>query len=214
MNIRAAIHAACITLLALALYATAASAQRQAPPPPSRVYISGWGGYFTSFGGFAHVDEDADLDAFFRFDAAPAAGGGLHFYLGEGFTVGVDGVYATADYERLARGTPTIEQEGDAKMAAGLLSARLGAGGGARLGFYLSGGLGVFAYDLDENSGLPDGWDTDFAFYAGAGVDYRLIRHFGLFVEYGQYWAYHQRAGNTRNTAKHGLLRGGARFSL
>jgi hypothetical protein len=213
MKIRTAARAACSTLVAFFALHGAAAAQRGQggpPAPASRVHISGWGGYFTSFGGFA----DEELDAFFRFDSAPAFGGGLHAYFGQGFTVGVDALYGSADYERRQRTTGTLELSGDAKVAAGLLSARLAAGGGGRFALYISGGIGAFAYELDAQSGLPDGWDTDFALYAGGGLEFRLIRHLGLFGEYGQLWAYHQKAGSSRNVANHALLRGGLRVSL
>jgi hypothetical protein len=172
------------------------------------MYLSAWGGGFTDVGGFA----ETDLDAFFNFDNAVAYGGGLHFRAGQGLVVGVEGTYARPNYRRFVRGATTPENEGEARVASALVSARLTSGGGGAFSVYLTGGAGVFAYNIPE-TGLEE-WDKDFALSGGAGLDYRIASRLGLFLEYGRMWAYHQKGDTERNTANHSIVRLGTRLGI
>jgi hypothetical protein len=215
MIVRSAARAAWIALVAIALLEGVAHAQRSPQGEARgqrympRFYLSGWGGGFTKFGGFAEGEDDA----FFNLDDAFSYGGGLHMRLGQGLIVGVDGAYASTEYQRHNRSTGDPVADGDASVATGLLSVRFAASGGGPLGLYLTAGLGVFAYDIPDPA--LESWEKDFAPYAGVGLDYRFAPHFGLFAEYGQFWAYHEKSGGiTRNTATHNLLRLGGRVGI
>jgi hypothetical protein len=207
-------RAACVALAALALDSVAAHAQREPgeqegrPPVRPRVFVTGAAAYFTSMGGFAVPDDSA----FFTFDDGFAYAGALHFSVGGDMVVGVDFAYSEPDYQRRDRRTGDVETEGSARTVAALLSARLGTGGGGRFGIYIAPGIGVFAYDVPDDA--ADGWDRDIAIHIGAGLEYRLLPRLGTFAEFGQYWAYHQKEGDARNTAKHNLLRAGVRVGI
>lgn len=205
--------AALFVLVAILTDGMTSSAAAQLPTFQPRAYISAWGGGYTSFGGFAQSVGDEDF--FFNFDRDLAFGGGLHFATSPQVVIGIDGSYGTAQYQRLEIGNAEPVNRGDARVASALLSARLGAAGGERLGLYLTGGIGAFAYDLlDEPQPEFDGWDIDFAVSAGAGLDYRFIPRLGLFLEYGQVWAFHPKQGSANNTANHSLVRVGTRLGL
>jgi opacity protein-like surface antigen len=200
------------SLFAVAFAATAlagATEPAAAQSGGSRVWVTGWAGRFTSIGGFS----DQELDAFFRFDDAMAFGGGVHMPVSQGVLVGIEVLYASPTYERFNRDSATAQGQGDAKVASALASLRL-AGGSGVLGLYLTGGAGIFAWDVDDPD-LDDGWDMDLAFEIGAGVEYAVIPRARLFGEYTYWWVYHQKDDAVRkNTANLNLLRVGARFGL
>lgn len=179
--------------------------QRSSVP---RVYLSAWGGGFTDIGGFT----ETDVDAYFAFQRTVAYGGSLHVLVGQGLVLGIDGSWARPSYERRDRLAGTLLNEGEASVASGLLSVRLTGSGGGGLSPYLTGGAGVFAYEVPE----PDlkEWDMDFALSGGAGIDYRFLQRLGLFLEYGRVWAYHQKGDAERNTANHDLVRLGTRIGI
>lgn len=199
-TLRRACAAAVLSIPMLAL-PTAAQAPPRVQQP--RVAASFWGGAFTSFDGFV----DPALDEFFNFDASLAYGGGLHVRINEGVVLGVNGIYSKPDYARSERTTGEQLAGGEATVTAALASARLLTGGGGALGLYLSLGIGAFAYDVPELGGR----DVDFALEAGAGLEYLFSRHFAAFLEFGQFWVWHQAAGDAQNRANHNLLRLGAR---
>lgn len=207
---------ACVVVLAFAgVFADAATSPASAQTSlfRPRVYISAWGGGYTSFGGFA--ESLGETNAFYNFDRDFAYGGGLHIVTTPLIAIGVDGSYGSARYHRHDDGNAEPTTSGDARVASALLSARLGAGGGGRVGIYLTGGIGAFAYDLqDEDDPEFDGWDADFALSAGAGLNFSVVPRLGLFVDYGQVWAFHPRDGDQNNTANHGLVRLGTRLGL
>ena len=203
--LRASPFALAFAASAFALMPDPVDAQLGAP----RVWITGWAGRFTSIGGFS----DGELDAFFRFDDATAFGGGVHVPVSPGLLVGVDVLYASPTYERFSRDDASSQGQGDAKVASALASLRL-AGGTGILGLYLSGGGGIFAWDLDDPE-LDDGWDMDLGLEVAAGVEYSVVRRARLFAEYAYWWVYHQKDDAVRsNTANHNLLRFGARFGI
>lgn len=194
-----------LALAALALDPTAVQAQRDGP----RIWFSAWAGRFTQVGGFS----EGDLDAFYRFEDATAFGGGVHVPVNPGLVLGVDVLYARPEYDRVVRADATLEGSGDAKIGAAMASFRL-AGGGGIVGLYLTGGAGVFAWDLDDPE-LDEGWDLDPALQIAAGLEYSVRPRTRLFGEYGQWWVYHQKdAAVTSNRPVHNLLRFGLRQGL
>jgi opacity protein-like surface antigen len=204
-----AMTAACAAALALAALLTDAAPGSAQPQPQfrPRVQVSAWGGGYTNFGGFSHPG----TQDFFNFGSDFAYGGGLHVRLSPELMVGLDAGYGITRFQRNEIGNPNPVATGDAKVGSAFLSARMNTGGSGPLGLYLTGGIGAFAYDLPQPE--FDGWDPDFALTAGAGLQYNFRPRIGLYLEYGQIWAYHQKEGGS-NTAKHNLLRLGTRFGL
>jgi hypothetical protein len=187
-------------------HAGSVSAQRRANVVMPRVWVSGWAGRFTDFGGFS--DEQ---NTYFRFDDATAFGGSLHVRAGQTALLGVDLVYASPSYDRFDDSTPPqIVASGDARTLGAVATARL-LGGGSLAGVYVTGGAGGWFWDVPE----LDGREFDPALMGGIGLDYTLRRPISLFGEYSQWWVYHQKSGNVvKNTANHTLLRLGFRLAF
>ena len=111
---------------------------------------------------------------------------------------------------RFDREQVAVVNEDDASVLSALLSARLAAGGGGRVGIFFGGGIGVFQWDVPD---LPEK-NRDFALNGLVGVEYTLLRRAPFFLEYGQWWVYHEKEEVQTNTAKHTLLRVGIRTGL
>jgi hypothetical protein len=170
------------------------------------VQIAAWaGGLVNGNSGFS-----SDSTDFIRFDRAPAFGGALHFNIGGGLSLGFDGLYSRPGYTRIIRASTAEPATGDARMAATMLTARLqGSPGG--LGIYFAGGAGFVFWDIAE---LPESY-RDNALTAGIGVDFPALPALSIFVEYGQWWVYHEKVGNVvKNRVNRTLLKAGARLSL
>ncbi|MGD8279496.1 MAG: hypothetical protein PVH00_15765 [Gemmatimonadota bacterium] len=183
-----------------------AAAQRRANFALPRIYVSGWAGRFTTFGGFSD-----DQDTYFRFDDATAFGGSLHVRAGQTALLGVDVVYASPNYDRFNNANPPdIIASDHGRTIGAVLSTRL-SGSGGMAGVYVTGGAGGWFWDLPE----LDGWQFDPTLMAGAGLDYALRRQFTLFGEYAQWWVYHEKSGDVvKNTANHTLIRFGLRLAF
>jgi hypothetical protein len=203
-------RAGMLALAALLFGAGDALAQRgrpQAPVQRAKLWLTGWGGDFTKFGGFS----DGEPAAFFHFEDAIAYGGGLHYMISPSILIGVDGLYSKPEFVQLDLDSGDELDRGDATVASGLVSARLLAGGGGALGLYLTGGVGVFAYDVP----ILGERDSDFAFEAGIGLEYGRWKRFGFFGEYGQFWVYHQKTErSTSNKTNHTLFKLGLRVGI
>ena len=166
---------------------SAAAGSVAAQEERSRIWLSGWAGGFADIGGFS----EETTNAFYRFDGAIAFGAGIHRASGQGPIIGLDVAFSRPAYERFDRGGDLTPQfTGHAQVASGLVSVRLQ--GGGMLGFYLSAGAGLFAWDLDDPE-LDDGWDMDPALQLGVGLEYQLLRQLRLFADYGPWWVYHQK---------------------
>ncbi|MCI0435589.1 MAG: hypothetical protein L0271_18385 [Gemmatimonadetes bacterium] len=200
--------------LALSLFVIAAIPIAPADPASAqvgspRLWFTGWLGGFADVGGFS----EATTDSFYRFDGAYAFGAGLHLATGRGGpVVGVDAAFSQPSYQKFERSVGTPLGSGDAKSASVLASVQLH--GGGLLGFYLSAGGGLFAWDLDDPD-YEEGWDLDPALQLGAGLEYTVALRFRIFADYGQWWVYHQKDDTVaKNTAIHNLVRVGARVGL
>lgn len=199
------VRAALILVTFVACDVLPAAAQRRGGSGPPRTYVSMYAGRFVDIGGFSD-----DKDSFFSFQDAMALGGGIHFRSGQTALLGVDLVYTRPEYTRFDRSTQDTLAVGDATVLATMASARL-TGGAAGVGIYLTGAAGAFFWDVKELGGR----DTDPALTIGVGLDYALRSRVLLFVEYGQWWVYHQKDETVeRNTASHTLLRAGLRFGF
>jgi hypothetical protein len=99
--------------------------------------------------------------------------------------------------------------EGQATLTSAIASVRL-QGSPGLLGLYLTGGLGMFRWDVPELE--PN---TDFALDAGIGIDYTLRSRFWLFLQYDQWWIYHEKVGEVvKNTVNRNTIRFGTRLGL
>jgi len=181
------------------------AAQRRAVFNLPRLYVSGWAGRFTDFGGFSD-----DENTYFRFDKANAFGGSLHVRVGQTALLGVDLVYAKPAYDRFNDSTPPqIFASGDASTLGAVATARL-MGGGSLAGVYVTGGAGGWFWTVPDLGGR----EFDPALMGGIGLDYALRRPLTLFGEYSQWWVYHEKSGNVvKNTANHTLIRLGLRLA-
>jgi hypothetical protein len=193
-------------LLFLLLVTPPAVAQGGPGQGPPRIWLSGMAGLFTNMGGFSDGPND-----FYQFDERELAyGGALHVDTRFGFMVGIEGLYARPGYVRYDRAQVAPINEDDAGVLAGMLSVRLSGGGGGSLGIYFAGGIGVFQWDVPDLGEK----NTDFALNGLVGVEYTRFRRTPLFLEYGQWWVYHEKEDVQTNTAKHTLLRAGIRLGL
>jgi len=180
-----------------------AAAQQPARNAPPRNFAS------ASITGFLDFDRVPDESGTWSFGAAIGAGAGYHRLVGSGLFLGVDVTYSRPSYD-VVEVADTLS--GTANIITTLLSARLRYGGLATLGSYITGGAGAFTYGLGE---LEDEWDTDFALYAGAGLEYFFSPKRGLFLEWGRYWTFHGQEGVSEDaTPKHSQLRVGGRFAF
>lgn len=199
---------AVLVLTTVGLLATAAPAAAQfgevSDPPDT--WVSGWLGGYLGTGG---VDDGAS-NSFWEFGNGFAGGLGVHRQLGSSLVVGIDASIAPLSYERRADGNDgELLDEGSAKLASALATARLKYGGGAGFSMYLTGGAGTLAYSMP---GL--GWDPDLALMTGAGLEYMTSPRQALFLEWDRYWTFHSSGGVDENTVKHSKLRIGARFGF
>jgi hypothetical protein len=77
-------------------------------------------------------------------------------------------------------------------------------------GTYLTGSVGGVAYWLAD----VDRSNVDLTFAAGAGLDYAWSSGRAAFVEWKQFWAFHEREGVESGTAEHSRFEIGARLPL
>ncbi len=206
---RHALRRSLATVLPMAMLSLLAAGPVTAQEATPRTWFTGWLGGFADIGGFS----EEGPNAFYRFDGAFSFGAGVHRALGQsGPVVGVDVLLSKANYERFARSAGAPEGSGEARILSALASTRLE--GGGLLGFYLSAGAGLFAWDLDDPD-LEDGYDFDPALQLAAGLEYRLQARLRLFADYGQWWVFHEKDPTiVSNTANHNLVRVGVRLGL
>lgn len=200
-----------IVLAAMLCMAAASSveAQMRAQGGSPRTWATGYGLMYTSLARF--YDPGSDSDWVFD-DNAFGLGFAAHREISPGLMLGVDVSAARPAYERRRQGTDVriSGATGNATVATAMATGRIGYGGGADLGFYLTGGLGTIAYNLED---LGE-WNADFALQAGTGLEYRIGRARSIFLEWGRIWGYHERDGIGGGAAQHGVLKLGLRFGF
>jgi hypothetical protein len=187
-------------------------AEAQARPQPRgvtpRTWVSGNGLMYTNIARFH--DPGTASDWVFD-DNAFGLGVGAHHEFAPGLLLGVDASFARPAYERRRPSGNVISgATGTATVATAMATGRIGYGGGADLGFYLTGGLGTIAYNLED----VGEWNADFALQAGTGLEYRMAAARSIFLEWGRIWGYHEREGVGGGAAQHGVLKLGLRFGL
>jgi opacity protein-like surface antigen len=193
------------TLFTLALVLAASAAHAQAPAVN---WVNVYGLMYTNLSGFA--DPDTNSEWVFD-DNAFGLGVGLQRDFGQGLLLGVDFSLARPAYERrhANTGAPIPGATGTTNVGTAMATGRFAYGGGADLGFYLSGGIGTIAYNLAD----VGGWDADFALRAGTGLELKFSPARAIYLEWGRIWGYHQREGiGGGGGQQHSALRLGARF--
>jgi hypothetical protein len=194
---------ALVAALALAVHVPAAWAQDLG----SRNSVGVYAQMYNEIGSFA----DPDTDSRWVFsDNAFGAGATFQRVLGQGLLLGVDVSYARPSYERQNLDTDAVIASGSASILTALATGRFAYGGGGDLGFYLTGGLGTIAYNLED----VGEWNADFALRAGTGLEYRFDPSKTIFLEWGRLWGYHEKEGVSGGRATHSVLKLGARFGL
>jgi hypothetical protein len=179
--------------------------RRGAPPPAN--WVNAYGTMYTGLSSFYDPGTESD----WVFDE-PAFGFGLGLQRDfGGLLMGIDASLARPAYERRPRVGIGVAS-GTASVATAMATGRFGYGGATDLGFYLSGGAGTIAYNL-EDEGAP-GWNADFALRAGTGLEYRMSPSRAVYLEWGRIWGYHEREGIGGGAVQHSILQLGMRFGL
>jgi hypothetical protein len=186
----------------LALSANAVQAQEALP----KLWVSTYFQMYTSMGGF--VDPDTNSRWFFG-DNAFGLGAAAHYDVSPTLTLGLDLGYTRPSYERTdtARVPTETLGRGDARVFTLLATGRMASGGAGSLGFYLTGGVGAIAYRLDEFGDI----NPDLALRAGTGLEYRWGATRRVFLEWGRFWGFHEKAGLSGGRVQHSNLEIGFR---
>jgi hypothetical protein len=190
----------------LLLAITAVQASPQARPAP-RTWGILYGQMYTNLARFH--DPGTSSDWVFD-DNAFGFGAGAQHEAVQGLLLGVDLSYARPAYERRQPGTPIVLGEGTASVVTAMVTGRIAYGGTGDLGFYLNGGLGTIAYNLED----VGEWNADFALRAGTGLEFRLNPGRAIFFEWGRLWGYHEREGLGGGAAQHSVLKLGGRIGF
>lgn len=195
-----------VLLFVLAASLTAAEAlDAQARPAAPRTWAGAYGLMYTGIGGFYDPGTDSD----WRFDDN-AFGLGIDILreVTSGLQLGADFSFGRPEYERRPRSGEQVT--GRATVGTAMAVGRIGYGGAAELGFYLTGGIGTIAYYLED----LEKWNVDFALRAGTGLEYRMRPNRALYLEWGRIWGYHEREGVGGGAAQHSVLRLGLRLGF
>jgi hypothetical protein len=191
------------TLFTLALVLAASAAHAQGP---ARNWVNVYGLMYTNLSGF--TDPGTNSDWVFD-DNAFGLGVALQRDVGQGLLLGADFSLARPAYERRTIGGLVIPgATGTANVGTAMATGRFAYGGGSDLGFYLSGGIGTIAYNLED----VGGWNADFGLRAGTGLEFRFQPRRAVYLEWGRIWGYHEREGIGGGGQQHSALRLGARF--
>lgn len=192
-------------LLAAAAWATTiapadAHAQRQFGVEPPDTWASVYGLMYTSVSGM----EDPGSQSEWVFDdAAFGLGITLQRQVGQSLMLGIDGSWSRPKYERHALNTDVVLASGTASIATAFANGRYGYSGGGDIGFYLTGGIGTVAYQLED----LDGWNADFALQGGTGLEYRFGGNKAVALEWGRVWGYHEKEGLGGGNQAHSALK-------
>ncbi len=197
-----------LALRALLVAAVGASALPAAAGAQD-TWISAWSGIFMDPGTVRDSDSGTEWD----FGTSVVFGATAQRLFGNSLVAGVEIGYSPIRHEVRPLDAPggiLPDAEGRAHLLTTMVAGRLGGGGGAGFGTYLSGGVGAATY------GIPslERWDSDVALRGGGGVEYRHSQRVALFVEWNRWWTFHQSAGVDDNTVRHSHLEIGARYGM
>jgi opacity protein-like surface antigen len=177
-----------------------AFAQRPGVIDPPKTWASVYGLMYTSISSL----RDPDSASRWLFDDnAFGFGATLHRQMGQSLMLGIDASYARPRYERRELESDVLLGEGTAAIATALATGRYGYTGGGDIGFYLAGGVGTIAYNLED----LDGWNTDLALQAGTGLEYRFAPNRAVALEWGRTWGYHEKESLGGGNQTHSALK-------
>lgn len=185
------------------LTCTAARLDAQAVEPP-KLWLTAYIQLYGSMGQF--IDPGSDSRWLFG-DNTFGLGTALHYDVTPTIALGVDVGFAQPAYQRVDPDDGSIIKAGDAQVFTAFATGRMAYGGGADLGFYLTGGAGTIAYRLDDLGEL----NADLALRAGTGLEYRWTARRRVFLEWGRVWGYHEKEGLSGGKATHSVLELGIR---
>ncbi|HSK18360.1 MAG TPA: hypothetical protein VK912_04425 [Longimicrobiales bacterium] len=189
-----------VTAAGTALAPGDAQAQRQFGVQPPDTWVSIYGIMYTNVSSL----NDPGSDSKWVFDDnAFGIGATLQRQVGQSLMLGIDGSYARPKYETYDLDTSVLEENGTAAIATAMASGRYGYSGGGDIGFYLQGGIGTVAYDLEH----LDGWNADFALQAGTGLEYRFGGNKAAALEWGRTWGYHEKEDLSGGNQTHSALK-------
>jgi hypothetical protein len=174
--------------------------------------------------GFGTVYDPGTESRWLFADAALGGGGAVHVEVSNGLLVGIDAAVARTNYERRPRTAQTALDAGTASISSLQAGLRMSGGGLGRMGGmgamralmglgnlgYVSAGAGAIRYGLENVAGT----NTDLAFHLGGGLELLDAGGRGGFLEFKQFWAFHEREGVDDSTVRHSRLELGARLAL
>lgn len=195
-----------LTTATLALFLLVCLQAAPATAQTPRTWASAWGGLFMDPG----TVPDDESGTRWNLGTTFTVGTSLQRLVGRSLIAGIDLGYAPVKYQVEELETGVALDGGRGQLITTMVTGRLGVGGGGDFFSYLAAGVGAVTY------GIPalDRWDSDFAFRAGGGLEYRHSRTVALFVEWNRWWAIHQSAGVDDNTVRHRNLEFGARYGF
>lgn len=210
--------ASVLAVLATVALAVPTLAQQQPAPKAPQGPVRNWGNIFiVAYPDAGTVNEPipgSDQTQTWNFGSGFGLGAAYARVLGSSLQLGAEASLAPSvgveiTNPALTTGGTSTTTTGHAKLGEILATGRIMTGGGGGLGLFLAGGAGFFFW------GMPspvDRWDPDLAFRTAAGLEYGSAARRALFLEWGQFWAYHQHSGVKSNTTKFSQIRGGLRI--
>ena len=177
--------------------------------------MKNWGSIFAIVYPDAGTVNDPDRGTW-NFGSGFGLGAAYQRVVGQSLQLGLEGSLAPSVGVEIMNpvntpggGTATDTTTGHAKLGELMATGRIMTGGGGGLGLYLAGGAGVFIWGMPTPASVTD---ADLGFRTAAGLEYQTSARRGLFLEWGQFWAFHQHSGVKSNTAKFGQIRGGLKI--
>jgi hypothetical protein len=203
---------ATLALLATVALTTPAVAQQQTPKGPTGP-VKNWGSIFAIVYPDAGTIRDPGTGSapgqVWNFGSGFGLGASVQRLVGQSLQLGIEGSIAPSVGVEITDSASAATTSDHAKLGELMATGRIMTGGGGGLGLYLSGGIGTFIWGMPAPA---PGTDADFAVRTAAGLEYQTSARRGLFLEWGQFWDFHQHAGVKSNTAKFGQIRGGLRI--
>ena len=189
-----------VTAAGMVLAPRSAHAQRQFGVEPPDTWLSVYGIMYT---GVSNLNDPGSNSEWVFDDNAFGIGATLQQQVGQSLMLGIDGSYSRPEYERHVLDTNVIVASGTAAIATAMASGRYGYSGGGDIGFYLQGGIGTVAYNLED----LDSWNADFGLQAGTGLEYRFGGSKAVALEWGRIWGYHEKENLSGGNQTHSALK-------
>ena len=187
----------------------AAQAPRKAIPP-----ARWWGSIFVvGYPGIGHWsspvgDGTSTANQTWNFGSGLGLGAAAAHNIGTAAQVGLEATLAPSVGVEITDSTGTFTSSGNSRVGDFFATGRIMTGGGAGLGLFLAGGVGVMFFGMPA----PASSATDFAYRYGGGVEYQINPRRAVFLEWGSVGAFHKHHGVSSNTVHFSQLRGGLRI--